>query len=279
MGFVPGCDPSYAGRIPAAGRSPAEVQQTIQARLANRALQPQAIVVVEKSFANTVTVTGEVVAGAQVPLSTGGDRLLEVIAAAGGAKAPVYETFVRLSRGGVTATMPLQQLVSDPAENIYAWPGDVLTLVQMPQTFSVLGATGRNAQLPFDAERISLGEALGKSQGLRDDLAKPEGVFLFRYESNAIVRALGQPIASTTPGGVSPKHRGHKVKNPGALAKGRARTSFIPMGGLDSGSTVVCPTDQIPGIWPLYRSVGRALATLPDKITFLSVMRQIREPL
>jgi polysaccharide export outer membrane protein len=194
----------YAGRIPAAGRSPAEVQQTIQARLANRALQPQAIVIVVKSFANTVTVTGEVVAGTQVPLSLGGNRLLEVIAAAGGAKAPVYETFVRLSRNGVTATIPLQQLVSDPAENIYAWPGDVLTLVQVPQTFSVFGATGRNAQLPFDAERISLGEALGKSQGLRDDLAKPEGVFLFRYEPNAVVRALGQPIASTTSGGVSP---------------------------------------------------------------------------
>jgi protein involved in polysaccharide export with SLBB domain len=61
--------------------------RTIQAR--NRALQPQAIVVVEKSFANTVTVTGEVVAGAEMPLSPGGNRLLEVIAAAGGAKAPV----------------------------------------------------------------------------------------------------------------------------------------------------------------------------------------------
>ena len=194
----------YAGRIPAAGRSPAEVQQTIEARLAKRALQPQAIVVVVKSFVNTVTVTGEVVAGAQVPLSPGGNRLLEVIAAAGGAKAPVYETFVRLSRNGVTATIPLQQLVSDPAENIYAWPGDVLTLVQVPQTFSVFGATGRNAELPFDAEKISVSEALGKSQGLRDDLAKPEGVFLFRYEPNAVVRALGQPTASAASGGVSP---------------------------------------------------------------------------
>src|SRR6516165_1832239 len=45
----------YAGRIPAAGRSPAEVQQTIEARLAKRALQPQAIVVVVKSFVNTVS--------------------------------------------------------------------------------------------------------------------------------------------------------------------------------------------------------------------------------
>jgi polysaccharide biosynthesis/export protein len=71
------------------------MQQTIQARLANRALQPQAIVVVERSFANTAIVTGEVVAGAEVPLSPGADRLLEVIAAAGGAKAPVCSAVAR----------------------------------------------------------------------------------------------------------------------------------------------------------------------------------------
>ena len=85
-------------------------------------------------------------AGARVSLSPGGDRLLQVIAAAGGAKAPVHETFVRLSRDGVTATIPLEQLVADPAEDIYAQPGDVLTLVRVPQTFSVFGATGRNAE-------------------------------------------------------------------------------------------------------------------------------------
>jgi polysaccharide export outer membrane protein len=194
----------YAGRIPAADRFPEEVQQTIEARLAEKALQPQALVIVRKSFANAVTVTGEVIAGARIPLSPAGGKLLEVIAAAGGAKAPVYETFVRLSRNGVTATIPLQQLVSHPAENIYAWPGDVLTLVRVPQTFSVFGATGRNAEIAFNAEKISVSEALGKSQGLRDDLAKPEGVFLFRYEPNAVVRALDQPIASGAERGVSP---------------------------------------------------------------------------
>jgi polysaccharide export outer membrane protein len=190
----------YAGRIPAAGRSPAEVQQTIEARLAEKALQPQALVIVEKSAANSVTVAGEVVAGARVPISPGGDRLLQVIAAAGGARAPVHETFVRLSRNGVTATIPLERLVSDPGEDIYAQPGDLLTLIQMPQTFSVFGATGRNAKIPFDAEKLTLSEAVAKSQGLRDDLAKPEGVFLFRYEPNPIVRALDQPVATNIPG-------------------------------------------------------------------------------
>ena len=194
----------YAGRIPVAGRFPAEVQQAVEARLAEKALEPQALVIVKKSAANAVTVAGEVVAGARVPLSPGGDRLLQIIAAAGGAKAPVHETFVRLSRDGVTATIPLEQLVADPAEDLYARPGDVVTLVRMPQTFSVFGATGRNAEIAFDARNITLGEALAKSQGLRDDLAKPEGVFLFRYEPNSVVRALDQPVADESRGGVSP---------------------------------------------------------------------------
>jgi polysaccharide export outer membrane protein len=190
----------YAGRVPAAGSSPAEVQQTIEARLAEKALQPQALVIVEKSAANAVTVTGEVITGARVPISPGGDRLLQVIAAAGGARAPVHEILVRLSRQGVTATIPLEQLVSDPAEDIYAQPGDLLTLIQVPQTFSVFGATGRNAKIAFDAEKLTLSEAVAKSQGLRDDLAKPEGVFLFRYEPNSVVRALDQPIATGAAG-------------------------------------------------------------------------------
>jgi polysaccharide export outer membrane protein len=194
----------YAGRIPAAGRSPAEVQQAIEQRLAGKALEPQALVIVGKSAANAVTVAGEVVAGTRVPISPGGDRLLQVIAAAGGARAPVHETFVRLSRNGITATVPLERLVSDPAEDIYAQPGDVLTLIRVPQTFSVFGATGRNAEIAFDAEKITLSEALAKSQGLRDDLAKPEGVFLFRYEPDSIVRALEQPIATGARDGISP---------------------------------------------------------------------------
>ncbi len=240
----------YAGRVPAAGRLPAEVQQAIEARLAEKALGPQALVIVKKSAVNAVTVlltesgqarpvgSGETsienlvstlsspveaaaavtagagvspnpieaapAAGTRVPLSPGGDRLLQIIAAAGGAKAPVNETFVRLSRGGVTATIPLEQLVADPAEDLYAQPGDVVTLFRVPKTFSVFGATGRNAEIAFDARNIKLGEALAKSQGLRDDLAKPEGVFLFRYEPDSVLQALDQPIAAGARGGVSP---------------------------------------------------------------------------
>jgi polysaccharide biosynthesis/export protein len=194
----------YAGRVPAAGRTPAELQQTIETLLREKALEPQALVIVKKSSANAVTVAGEVVAGARVALSPGGDRLLQVIAAAGGARAPVHETFVRLSRNGATATIPLERLVADPVEDIYARPGDVVTLIRVPQTFSVFGAAGRTAAITFDAEKITLSEALAKSQGLNDDLANPKGVFLFRYEPASIVRALDQPMATSAQDGISP---------------------------------------------------------------------------
>jgi polysaccharide biosynthesis/export protein len=194
----------YAGRVAVTGRTPAEAQQAIERLLAGKALDPQALVIVKKSAVNAVTVAGEVVAGAKVPLSPGGDRLLEVIAAAGGATTPVHETFVRLSRGGLTATMPLERLVADPDENIFARPSDVLTLIRVPQTFSVFGATGRNAVIGFGAETITVSQALAKSQGLRDDLANPRGVFLFRHEPMAVVRALGEPMATRARDGISP---------------------------------------------------------------------------
>jgi polysaccharide biosynthesis/export protein len=194
----------FADRVPVAGRLPVEVQKTVERRLAEKAIEPQAIVTITRSVTNSATVTGEVIAGARVPLSLKGDRLLDLIAAAGGAKTPLYETFVRLSRDGITATIPMEMLVSDPAENIYAYPGDVLTLVRLPQSFTVFGATGANAQVNFTAERMTLVEALAKAGGLQDLRADPAGVFLFRFEPPAIVKTLGRPQLGTGPDGFSP---------------------------------------------------------------------------
>jgi polysaccharide export outer membrane protein len=194
----------FAGRVPVAGRSTVEVQHEIERRLAEKAIEPQVIVTVAKSVTNAATVSGEVVSGTRVPLSVDGDRLLDLIALAGGAKSAVYDTFVRLSRGGVTVTLPMERLVSDPAENIYAQPGDVLTLVRVPQTYSVLGATGQNAQLTFNAERITLVEALAKAGGLQDLRSDPTGVFLFRFEPPEVVAALNAPQLSTGPDRSSP---------------------------------------------------------------------------
>ena len=81
----------YAGRVHVAGLTPKQVESTIVARLIGKAIEPQALVTVPRNIANTVTVTGEVVNGARVPLSAQGDRIQDVIAAAGGIRVPVHE--------------------------------------------------------------------------------------------------------------------------------------------------------------------------------------------
>ena len=127
-------------------------------------------------------------AGARVALTTRGDRLLDIIATAGGIRVPANETFLELSRGGKTVRVPFQTLLNTPRENIFARPGDTLTVVRYPLSFTAVGATGENAVVSFTAVGISLEEAIGKASGLIDSRADPEGVFLLRYEPVAVVR-------------------------------------------------------------------------------------------
>jgi polysaccharide export outer membrane protein len=180
----------YAGRLKVAGLRPAEVESAIVKALQGKAIEPQAVVTISQNHSNTVTVTGEVTGGAMVPLNVGGDRILGIVAQAGGIKAPANETFIRLTRGSKTASVALNAILSNPKENIYVRPNDILTVVRDPQTFTAFGSTGRNASVPFDADGISLEEAIAKSGGLLDSRADPAGIFLLRFEPTDLVTQL-----------------------------------------------------------------------------------------
>jgi polysaccharide export outer membrane protein len=172
----------FAGRIPVVGRTPHQVEQAVVQALANKALDPQVLLTVTRNVSNTVTVVGEVTAGARVPLSSRGDRILDVVAQAGGTRAAPHETFVTLSRDGRSIRIPLQALLTDPAENVPVRPGDVVAITREPQTFTAAGATGQNAVVPFDAIGITLEQAIARSGGLSDTRADPGGVFVIRFE-------------------------------------------------------------------------------------------------
>ncbi|MGW9332826.1 polysaccharide biosynthesis/export family protein [Bosea sp. NPDC055594] len=180
----------YAGRVKVAGKTAAEVQSTIEERLAGKAIQPQILVTVSRPVSSTVAVTGEVATGGRIPLSNRGDRILDVIAAAGGIRAPVNETEIRLMRGSRSVAVPMITVVNNPRENIYLRGGDTLTLVRNPRTFIAAGATGRNTDIPFDADAMNLAQAIAKSGGLLDFRADPEGVFLYRFESAELLRRV-----------------------------------------------------------------------------------------
>ncbi len=180
----------YAGRLRVTGLTPAEVEQKIVEALNHKAIQPQAVVTIAKNVSNTVSVGGEVTTAGRIPLTTKGDRILDVIASAGGIHVPASDAFIQLTRGRRTVSVAYNAILAHPEENIYVMPGDDITVVRDPQTFTAFGGTGKNAQVPFDAAGITLEEAIAKAGGLLDYRADPGGIFLLRFEPTGLVQQL-----------------------------------------------------------------------------------------
>ncbi len=180
----------FAGQIRAAGSTPTAVQQKIVAALSGKTDDPQVVVTIAKNVSRTVTVAGEVISGSRVSLSPQGDRILDVIAQAGGIRAPVFEMYVQLTRGGSTVRFPLSTIVTNPRENIYVWPGDTLTLTRTPRAFTAFGAVGNNSLFSIDQDDLTLEIAMAKAGGLQDYRSDPRGVFLMRMEPSEIVTQL-----------------------------------------------------------------------------------------
>lgn len=183
----------YVGRIVAAGQTPAAVERAVVSGLSGKAVQPQALVTVQQSAANTVTVTGEVAGGARVALSPAGDRLLDAIAAAGGLRAGVNDSVVYLTRRGRTMHLPFTTIVQNPRENISLRPEDVVTVMREPNTYTILGATGQSGEVPFSVQHLTMANAVARAGGLQDNRADVSGVFLFRYEPLDVARRIVAP--------------------------------------------------------------------------------------
>lgn len=180
----------FAGNIRAAGLTPVAVQQKIVDALNEKTSDPQAVVTIAKNVSRAVSVTGEVIAGSRVQLSPQGDRILDVIAQAGGIRAPVFEMYVQLTRGSTTVRFPMSSIVLHPRENIFVWPGDTLTLTRTPRTFTAFGAVGNNSLISIDQDDLTLEIAMAKAGGLQDYRSDPRGVFLMRMEPANIVGQL-----------------------------------------------------------------------------------------
>jgi polysaccharide export outer membrane protein len=168
------------------------VQSAIVDALKNRALDPQAVVSMIDQRASSITVLGDVGSGGQrMPANPNGERLLDVIARAGGPRNPGFDTWVMLERDSRQASAPFASLVNEPANNVWMKPQDTIYVYTQPLTFTAFGANGTQGHVPFAAWRLSLAEALGKMSGLNDNLADPASVFLYRGEPREVAELMG----------------------------------------------------------------------------------------
>jgi polysaccharide biosynthesis/export protein len=209
----------FAGRIPAAGKTLPEIAAEIKERLAKKANQPEVLVLLTRNLSSTVTVVGEVTTSTRVPLTAAHERLLDALAVAAGVKQPVNKTTIQITRGASVYALPLETIIQDPKQNVSLQSGDVITALFQPLSFTALGATGKNDEINFETQGISLAQALARSGALIDSRSNPSGVFVFRLEKKSTETESGpaEHATMTTAQGLVPVIYRVDLKDPRSL--------------------------------------------------------------
>lgn len=188
----------YAGKIRASGRPIEAVQSEIEERLANRAIEPQAIITKVSSNSAQIAVLGDVKEPSKIQLTEAGERILDVISEAGGVDSPKAEAFVTLTRRGKVARIHYDHLTNTPSENIYVIPGDTIFVERERRTFMAFGASGQNGSFDFEDSDLKLAEALAKAGGLLDSRADPAQVYVYRIVNRSLLTKIGVDASKFT---------------------------------------------------------------------------------
>ena len=171
----------FVGRLRAAGRTTGELQSMIRNGLKGMSQDPQVMVSIEQSVTNSVVMAGEVSKPGRFVLVTNHETLNDTIALAGGYKGEPKDLVARVERDDRDFEIRLSDLMDLPQRDLSIAPGDRITLISRPQSFSALGAPNRAEQIRFPRGRVSLAEAVALAGGANPSAGDAGAIFVFRY--------------------------------------------------------------------------------------------------
>jgi polysaccharide export outer membrane protein len=171
----------FVGRLRAAGHTAAELQAMIQSGLRGMSQDPQVMVTIEQSITNSIILAGEITRPGRLVLATNRESLIDAIALAGGYRGNAKDAVARVQRDGQTFEIRLSDLLDMPQQDLQIAPGDRITLVSRPQSFSVLGAPNKAEEIDFPRGRLTLAEAVALAGGANPNAGDAGAVFVFRY--------------------------------------------------------------------------------------------------
>lgn len=183
--FVP-----YAGRIRAAGNAPEALRRVITNKLKDQTPDPQVQVMLQSGDGAAVTVLGTGGGQGVVPIARDSRTLAQLLAKVGGVQSEPGDLSITVVRGNLRETILASDLLSDPRQDIAMRDGDTLIVEKAHRSFTALGATGGQSQVPLEKGEISALEAIAQVGGLSPTRADPTGVFVLRNESEAVTEAI-----------------------------------------------------------------------------------------
>lgn len=188
----------YAGKIRAAGNTPSAVEDIIENKLADQAINPAVTIEVIEANYPRASVIGDVEEAGVFTLRNSGDRVLDILAQAGGITTATHETFVTLSRGSQSAKIAYEALTANPRENIFVAPGDSINISSESKKFYAFGATGSVGEFTFGSSSVDLNAAVAQAVGLNDNQADPSHVFVYRVEHRHALASMGIDVSAMT---------------------------------------------------------------------------------
>ncbi|KZY03634.1 sugar ABC transporter substrate-binding protein [Sulfitobacter sp. HI0040] len=183
--FVP-----YAGRIRAAGNSPEAIRRIITNKLAEQTPDPQVQVRRMAGDGATVSLIGAVGAQGVYAIERPTRTLGTMLARAGGVTIEPAIAQVTVVRGNMRDKIWFEDLYDHPELDIALRGGDQILVEEDSRSFTALGATGGQAQVPFESQNLSALEGIAQVGGLNPLSADPTGVFIFRNEPEEVAEQV-----------------------------------------------------------------------------------------
>ena len=183
--FIP-----YAGRIRAAGNSPEALRRIITSKLEEQTPDPQVQVRRLAGDGSTVTLLGSVGGQGVYAIERPTRTLAAMLARAGGVTISPEIAQVTVTRGQYQGKIWFQDLYDNPQLDIALRAGDRILVEEDTRAFTALGATGGQAQVPFNRQNLSALEAIAQVGGLNPTSADPTGVFVLRNEAPEIAHQV-----------------------------------------------------------------------------------------
>ena len=192
----------YAGRLHVAGLTVGEVERLIRNALRGYSQNPQVLVTMREVITNSVIVAGEVNKPGRLVLPTNRETVSDAIALAGGYRGDAKDLAVRLQRQDVTDEFRLSDAVDGDQQALRVYPGDRLSILRAPRTFSVLGAPGKVELFTFGAASVSMAEAVAQAGGANPNSGDPAAIFVFRYvtDKDGVARPVVYHMNMMRPG-------------------------------------------------------------------------------
>ncbi|KIN63995.1 Polysaccharide export protein [Sulfitobacter noctilucicola] len=186
--FIP-----YAGRIKAAGNTPDAIRRIITNKLGEQTPDPQVEVRRAAGDGSTVSLIGAVGGQGVYAIERPTRTLGTMLAQAGGVTIVPEIAQVTVIRGTQRGKIWLQDLYDHPQLDIALRAGDRILVEEDTRSFTALGATGGQAQVPFESQSLSALEGIAQVGGLNAATADPTGVFVFRNEPQEVAsQVLGR---------------------------------------------------------------------------------------